>query len=178
MTVWRRVRGLVGITALWGLIGGFVGAAMYFVRYQPWPSREVHWDRVIEFLSRFVGAGALWGSICGLAFGIVIWSLGRRSSLQQISSRRFMAWGAMAGAAFPVLIYTPAVLRGAYAAIPFFSMITAVSTIAGALFAQTIFAMARRRTVSLRAATEHAASLSVGSSDSVVVTNERVRERV
>src|SRR5262245_37188221 len=128
MQIRRRLRGLFGIAVTWGAVGALIGASMFLVRYRPWSVGVTHWCRAVSAMGAFIGAGALWGSVCGLAFGVAVWTYGRRSSLQQMTARRFTFWGAVAGAAFPVLIYTPAVvMRGAFGAIPFFSMLMGMS---------------------------------------------------
>jgi hypothetical protein len=145
MQVWRRVRGLLGTALTWGAVGALIGASMFLVRYRPWSVSATHWDRALALMGGFIGGGALWGSVCGLAFGVAVVAHARRSSLHRMTARRFTVWGAVAGAAFPGLIYTPAVLMtGAFDAIPFFSMLTGASAIAGALCARAIFALACR----------------------------------
>jgi hypothetical protein len=91
-----------------------------------------------------VGAAALWGSASGLAFGMTVWRAERRRHFGQLSTRRIMLWGAVAGAAFPVLLYTPLVLRGALNAIPFFSMLVGLSAVAGVACARATLAIAKR----------------------------------
>lgn len=178
MQVWRRVRGLLGSAATWGTVGALIGAAMYVARYRPWPLGAIHWDRALSLMGAFMGGGALWGSVCGLAFGVAVWSLGRRSSFQQVSARRFTLWGAVAGAAFPLLIYTPVVvMRGAFDAIPFFSMIAGISAVAGAACARTIFALARRAPEPRNVAPVLAASSPASMSTVPPATPERVQVR-
>ena len=53
--------------------------------------------------------------------------------------------GAIAGAAFPLMIYVPAVLtRAIYGAIPFFGMLTAISALLGAGFGSLVLKAAKR----------------------------------
>ena len=129
MPRWRLARGLFGTALTWGAVGAFIGAAMFVARYRPWPVSAMHGERFFRLLGAFLGGGALWGAVCGVAFGVAVWRLGRRGSLEQVSTRRVMLWGALAGAAFPLLIYTPVVLRGAFGAIPFFATIAGVSAV-------------------------------------------------
>jgi len=126
-------------------VGALVGAAMVLTRLRWWPGRAVEWGRLFRVFGEFMGGGALWGSACGLAFGLVVWRLGRRSSLRDWSARRVTAWGAVAGAAFPIVLYTPLVLaRGAFSAIPLFTAIAGLSALAGAGCARALVAVARR----------------------------------
>ncbi|WP_373059567.1 hypothetical protein [Gemmatimonas sp.] len=93
----------------------------------------------------FAGAGALWGSVCGLAFGVVIWSMGRRKGASALSAAKLTLWGAIGGAAFPLLLYTPVVLsRGVYGLIPFYGMLAGISALLGALCGRAIFSLVHR----------------------------------
>jgi hypothetical protein len=147
MTVnrWRRARGLVGAAVTWGIVGALIGGAMFLARYQPWERDVSRWGRLLTNLAAFMGAGALWGSVCGLAFGLVLLRAGRNRHLHQLSSARLTLMGAVAGAAFPMLLYTPIVLmRGSFGAVPFYAMLTGISAVFGAVCARAIFALARR----------------------------------
>lgn len=144
MQLWTRVRGLLGSALTWGVVGAGVGTALFLVRFQPWQS-SMDWSRLLTRLAAFAGVGALWGSVCGLAFGVVIWSLGRRKGASTLSAAKLTLWGAIGGAAFPLLLYTPVVLsRGVYGLIPFYGMLTGVSALLGALCGRAIFSLAQR----------------------------------
>ena len=176
MQVRRRVRGLLGTALTWGTVGALIGGSMFLVRYLPRPLSAIDWDRALVLMGAFVGGGALWGSVCGLAFGVAVWSLGRRSSFQQMSVRRFTLWGAVAGSVFPLLIYTPAVLmRGWFGAIPLFSMLTGISAMAGAVCARAIFALARRAPESGTLPAELVASPLETTPDALIARRERER---
>lgn len=160
MPRWRLARGLFGTALTWGAVGALIGAGMFVARYRPWPVSAMHGERFFRLLGAFLGGAALWGAVCGVAFGVAVWRLGRRGSLEQVSTRRVMLWGALAGAAFPLLIYTPIVLRGAFGAIPFFATIAGVSAVAGAAVARAVFALARRAPAATEPAELVAASMS------------------
>jgi hypothetical protein len=98
-----------------------------------------------------------------------------------MSARRFTLWGAMAGAAFPVLLYTPEVImRGTYESIPFFSMLAGLSALAGAVCGRIVFALATRTPKLQSAPGVLAASLpeSVGDVSFATSARERDRQRV
>jgi hypothetical protein len=143
MRIWQRLRGLLGTAITWGTVGATVGALMFAMRYRPWPIAAIHWGRFLTLFGLFVAAGALWGSASGLAFGLTVWHAERRRHFGQLSTRRIMVWGAVAGAAFPVLLYTPSVLRGTFD-IPLFSILVGLSTLAGVACARATFAIAKR----------------------------------
>lgn len=123
---------------------------MFVARYRPWTLGAIHWGRTLTLLGAFLGGGALWGSVCGLAFGLVLWRAGRSRRFQQLSAPQLMLWGALGGAAFPVLLYTPVVLlRGAYGSIPFFGMLACISALVGAACGGAVFALAKRAPTSI-----------------------------
>jgi hypothetical protein len=145
----RRLRGLLGATNTWGAVGALVAATMFMVRYRPWSLSPEYWPRGTTLLGAFLAGGALWGSACGLAFGLVVWASARHRRFEQLSSRRFVLWGAVAGAAFPFLIYTPVVLlHGAFGAIPLYGTLTIVSAVLGAGLGRVVFAVAKRAPIS------------------------------
>jgi hypothetical protein len=177
MAIGQRIRGLLGTTVTWSAVGACFGAVGFLVRFRPWPLTVVRWERLLVNLAAFMGVGALWGAVCGLAFGLAVWHLGRRWSLQSVSATRVTVWGAIAGAAFPVLLYTPVVVfRGAYGLIPFYGMLAGLSALVGAGCARAVFAVARRAPAAPAAPSEPA-SLAAGAmgvaSDSAFAGRER-----
>lgn len=142
---WRKIKGLLGSAALWGSVGGAIGAAGYLTQFRVWPMQGFDWGRAFMQLGVFSGLGALWGAVCGVAFGLAVWRMGRRWSLESVSSWIFTAGGAIAGAAFPVLLYGSVVIaRGIYSAIPFFGAIALVSAGLGGICSRALLAIARR----------------------------------
>jgi hypothetical protein len=145
MKTWQRIRGLLGTTITWGVVGAIAGAAMFVARYQPWRVAPQFWARELQLLGMFLGGSALWGSACGFAFGAVIWATARHRSFAQLSSRQFLSLGAVAGAAFPFLLYTPIVLsRGEFGLIPLFGTLTVISALLGAGVGRVVFSIAKR----------------------------------
>lgn len=143
MSLGRRVRGLVGSALMWGTVGAGIGTLMFLARAQPWRSQATLGSLAPLFLG-FAGSGFLWASVCGLAFGAALIALGARKG-RALSARGLTMWGALGGAAFPLLLYTPVVLsRGAYGSIPFYGMLTGISTLFGALCGRAIYALATR----------------------------------
>lgn len=122
-----------------------IGATMFLVRYEPWGANIVYWRRAIRLLGMFMGAAGLWGAACGLAFGLTVTTLARRTRLDQLSPRRFALWGALGGAAFPLAIYAPRILArwGTDSAV-LFGGLTLGSALVGAGLASLVLRVARR----------------------------------
>lgn len=141
----RRIRGLLGTALTWGVVGAMIAGVGFLVYFRPWPLSATQWSHTITRFLAFVGIGALWGTVSGVAFGLAIWRGEGRRHFQQLSARRITLWGAIAGAAFPVLLYTPIVIaRGSLGVIPFYSMLAGVSALAGAVCARAVLALAKR----------------------------------
>ena len=173
---WRRIRGLLGTALTWGAVGALVGALIFTVRYQPWSTPPERWERAIRLLGMFLGAGGLWGAACGLAFGVVLLVAARRHRFDQLSAARFMLWGAVAGAAFPLAIYTPIVLtRGGLSAIPLYSTLTLISALLGAGFGRVVFAIAKRAPIDDRQPAALSDASLASESDVPLATGKRVR---
>lgn len=105
----------------------------------------MEWSQLFVRFAAFAGSGALWGAVCGLAFGAAIWRMSKRVGTS-LSARQLTTWGAIGGAAFPLLLYMPLVIsRGAYGSIPFYGMLTGISALVGALCGRAVFSLATRR---------------------------------
>ncbi|MEP6730985.1 MAG: hypothetical protein ABJE10_10115 [bacterium] len=103
MEVSRRARAMLSIAALWG--------AAWFVPGLVWVGRlEWHRDDGLPFnlLNVVVYAFLNWavvGAIGGTLFALTLgFAERRRSSLDALSMRRVVTWGAIGGAAFPLLV--------------------------------------------------------------------------
>lgn len=174
MQLWPRIRGLLGSALIWSTVGASIGTAMFLVRFQPWRS-SMNWSQLLIRFAAFAGSGVLWGSVCGLAFGAVIWRVSTRRSTP-LSARQLTVWGAIGGAAFPLLLYTPLVIsRGAYGSVPFYGMLTGISACIGALCGRAIFSLATRAPASSDAPVLLGASPLDLDIEMVVNTGERVR---
>lgn len=143
--LWQRIRGLIGTTFVWAVGGAVIGALAFTWGTKPWAWGGADLPRLFRLFGMFTGSGALWGGACGLAFGLMVLALGRRQRFDQLSTRRFVFWGAVGGAAFPLVIYAPIILfRGALEMIPLYGGLTLVSAALGAVFAPLLLSAARR----------------------------------
>ena len=142
MMLYRRIRGLVGTALTWGAVGAVVGVGAFLVVCRPWRPGAINWSRALELFRIWEGAAIMWGVACGLAFGLVILANERTRRFSQLSARRVTLWGALAGAAFPMLLSIRPILSGA--SVSYFGWIVGASAVAGALWARGAMAIARR----------------------------------
>jgi hypothetical protein len=98
----RRLRGLLGIAATWGVafagvgvIAGSLAALTYAVGAMPPQvgSREIS-TAIIAGIARWAAVGAL----SGIVFSVTVMMAERRQTLATLSPRRFARWGGLAGA--------------------------------------------------------------------------------
>lgn len=89
--LFRRCRGLLGTTLIWGLVWvplGAVGSVAVALR--------ARWSITPDLLLRGAVAGSIWGGIAGTLFGSGLMLAEQRNSLAALSERRTVAWGALA----------------------------------------------------------------------------------
>ncbi|MEO5826861.1 MAG: hypothetical protein ABIR59_13305 [Gemmatimonadales bacterium] len=142
MTPPRRIRGLLGTAITWGGIGSLVGLVAFVVIMRPWLLRALRWDLTSRQLGEWEAASVLWGSACGVAFGVAIIALERTRRLHQLTLHRVTAWGALAGALVPTLLSIRPIMAGA--GLSYFGAIIGASALAGALWARFALVIARR----------------------------------
>ena len=90
----RRIRGAVGMgltwAAAWAVFGILIGVASILLPGLPW-------DSFFEVFDAPLPALAVPGFVGGVLFSIVLGVAGRRRKFDELSVRRFAAWGAVGG---------------------------------------------------------------------------------
>lgn len=119
----RKLRGILSIGAIWGTVGGAIGAVggVLVSVFGGFPlfSSLVEWC---------LGAGGL-GFLFGSGFAVVLTVLEGRRTLDELTPGRAALWGALAGAAVPfgsLLFYL-----GSGGTVPFRVALIAVSAASG-----------------------------------------------
>ena len=129
----RRLRGVFGIGALWGIAGTAVGsiAAVAISVAAGLPFVET-------LLEVGLGVGGL-GFVLGSTFAGLLTTLERPRTLEELTPRRAAGWGAAAGGgvALSVGVYFFASLGGAGASIPVGQLLLAFASGIGAYAALT-----------------------------------------
>ena len=100
MTTWpRRVRGALLMALTWALVWA-PAAVVVGILIDPDGSMDEMW----------IAIGAYAGFLGGLVFAVVLWLAARHRRFEELSVRRFAAWGAAAGfvvGTLPFLLGTP-----------------------------------------------------------------------
>jgi hypothetical protein len=106
----RRIRGILGIGAVWGSVGVLVGALITAV-----VAVVIGGDLFSMTARGAVFFGAM-GGVCGSGFAGLLTLLEGRRTLDELSPARAALWGALAGAAIPaawaVLMLRPVLEAG------------------------------------------------------------------
>ena len=141
--MYRRLRGLIGTTLTWGVLGAIVGFPVYLslALMGPWHVSAIRWERELTKLAAWEGMSFLWGLACGLAFALALLAVERRQR-QQLAPTRVAAWGALAGGLFPLAVTAHALLSSGDPL--YFGGIVAASSLTGAIWARTSVALARQ----------------------------------
>ncbi|MEP6779606.1 MAG: hypothetical protein ABJC26_06920 [Gemmatimonadaceae bacterium] len=84
-------------------------------------------------------------------------------------------WGALGGAAFPLIIYGAAMLRNGSASLSLFGAITGVSALVGAAWARASFALVRRLPIANDESIAIGASQEIANLDSPIVSRTATR---
>ena len=90
----KRVRGAVGMGIVWAIgwagFGLLIGATSLVTPFLPWDTFFKYFDAPLPTLG-------VPGFVCGAFFSVVVGVAGRRHRFQDLSVKRFAAWGALGG---------------------------------------------------------------------------------
>jgi hypothetical protein len=173
MLFWRRMRGLAGMAATWGVTWALIGAAILGIRLATGDAQPIEPARLwLLWESSF----AFWGALAGLAFGVTVMAAGRARQLSQLSVRKFALWGAMAGALLPTVAYAWPVLSGRSGALGGWVVSAGSGALAGAVCATLALTMARGMRQRVVEPADASAALNEG--EPSFVTEDLSRSRV
>jgi len=106
MTIWRRVRGVLGVSVTWSLAWGILGS-LWSAPLLWWTSRH---DAAFEIFgvvgilpTMFVFWSVL-GAFSGAVFASLLLGFERRRSMDNLVAGRVALWGALGGATLPVVV--------------------------------------------------------------------------
>lgn len=87
----RRLRGTIGMGLTWAVAWG-IGGGMIELISNLWPALQ--WP---DALDMWIQTLAIVGFMAGVLFAAVLWAAEGRRRFDELSPRRFMAWGLMGG---------------------------------------------------------------------------------
>lgn len=97
-TVFRRLRGILSLALIWALVWLPTGVVLGWAL--GWTGHSLTLRAPMWYLAVWTLLGASSGAI----FALLLATLERRRTLDQLSARRLATWGAVAGAALPVVV--------------------------------------------------------------------------
>ena len=102
MNLMRRMRGVVGTMGVWAVVFGVVGVAGLIPLSLLGVLQPFQLGPFLRFAGNSFVRWGLGGATMGFAFATTILLGERRRTLDALSSRRFTAWGFLAGAIVPM----------------------------------------------------------------------------
>ncbi len=95
----RRIRGILGVSAMWGGLWAVLFAVLFFIIgvFDP--------DTIDpgETLGLLVTIGATFGLVSGVSFAVLLAAAEGRKTLAELSPLRVALWGALATSVLPLL---------------------------------------------------------------------------
>lgn len=99
MRLARRVRGVVGMTAIWT-----VGWVLAMLPLRVWDSLDLPASQRLGHFLHGVGYSARWGALSGLSFALLMLLAERSGSLQDLRGWRLALWGTLAALVLPAIL--------------------------------------------------------------------------
>ena len=106
MRIWRRVRGVLGVSVTWGVAWGVLGSALTAALLW-WSSRRdaaLHLFGVVATLPPMFAFWGMLGAFSGAVFATLLLGFERRRSIDTLAGRRVAVWGALGGATLPLVV--------------------------------------------------------------------------
>ena len=103
MKTWvRKLRGILGIGAIWGVAGSVLGFALGAIVSMIWP--EVLPTTVVKYVLFMALQHGVTGFVFGSGFAGVLTIMDGRKTIEELTPKRAALWGALVGASFPIII--------------------------------------------------------------------------
>ena len=106
MRIWRRVRGILGVSVTWGVVWGVLGSALSAALLW-WTSRHdaaLEMPGVVASLPTMFVFWSTLGAFSGAVFATLLLGFERRRSVDTLAGRRVAVWGALGGATLPLVV--------------------------------------------------------------------------
>ena len=144
MTLWRRIRGVLGTAATWFVSWATLGAIYLLIDVirHSWRVPAIR-DQLFMGLAAIGIFWGIWGAVSGILYGVSVAISQRGRAFAQLRARNLALWGAVSGAAYPGLLGISSVLTQGVtlADIP---LAIALGAVAGAASAGGTLWLARR----------------------------------
>ena len=103
MKTWlRKLRGILGIGAIWGLAGSVLGFALGAIVSLFW--HDMLPITVVKYVGFMTLQHAVWGFVSGSGFAGVLTIMEGRKTLEELTPVRAALWGALTGVGFATVL--------------------------------------------------------------------------
>ena len=137
--LWKKLRGLAGVSVTWGAVWGVIGAGIGYVVGMVSPDAWIWANPILEW-----GLGmAMYGAVSGIAFGSLLSLREGRKNLFELSLGRVALWGLVGSATAP-LVFGALGMFGAGTTLLDIAGAIAVTGFLGGLSAPAAVAIAKR----------------------------------
>ena len=105
-SIWRRLRGVASTGSTWFVAWAGLGVLYLAVDYMRnyWQVPELR-SQFLEALAAFGLFWGVWGAASGIIYGVCVAVTQRSQMFDQLRARHLAFWGAMAGAAYPAVLW-------------------------------------------------------------------------
>lgn len=100
----RKLRGIIGMGLLWGVVWGLLGFLLGALQVLPGVLRLAPLPFIVARLVGSAFGWGIWGGLSGATFGGALMLAEGRRSLADLSIARMGFWGAVGGLTLPVLV--------------------------------------------------------------------------
>jgi hypothetical protein len=100
----RRLRAAGVLGLMWALLCAPFGIAIYLALAAVATDFPLSARDLLGLVVTGVTVGTIWGLASGLVFAAALAALERRGGVEHLSRRRVVGWGALSGAAFPIVV--------------------------------------------------------------------------
>jgi hypothetical protein len=145
MTLWRRIRGVLGTAATWFVSWATLGAIYLLIDMvrNYWSVPEIR-DHLFIGLAAMGIFWGVWGAVSGILYGVSVAISQRGRAFAQLRARNLALWGAVSGAAYPGFAWISSVLTPGGTAPADTPLAIALGAVAGAASAGGTLWLARR----------------------------------
>src|SRR2546430_15543009 len=108
----KRLRGVFGAVLMWAVLWIPLGIVVGIIQYSRTPPYDLITDAnappeyppALPIIARNTLAFVIWGAAVGLFFAIALLTAERKRAINELSVRRFAAWGAIAALGLPLVL--------------------------------------------------------------------------
>jgi hypothetical protein len=144
----RRVRAAVVLAVIWAVVWAPFSVALFLVMlWQAADFSPLTWHDIKHIVMRGALVGCAWGLVSGVVFTTALAAAERGAAVERLAQRRVVGWGALSGAALPLIILGATLLTEELSRLrigPVLVVLIGLGAAVGTLVAAGLMTLARR----------------------------------